>query len=76
MMFYDVEQNTTEWEALKLGKPSASGYSKFMAHYGKPFGEPALRYALQIALEQVTGRKAEYSFKNEYMEMEIGRAHV
>lgn len=69
MIFHDVEQNSPEWDALRLGKPTASGYAKFMANYGKPFGEPAQRYALQIALEKVTGRKAEYSFKNDYMEM-------
>ena len=67
--FHDVEQNSPEWDALRLAKPTASGYAKFMANYGKPFGEPAQRYALQIALEKVTGCKAEYSFKNEYMEM-------
>lgn len=68
MKWHDVEQNSPEWEELKLGKPSASGYSKFMAHLGKPFGEPAHRYALQLALEQITGRKAEHSFKNDDME--------
>ena len=68
MMWHDVEQNTPEWEALKLGKPSSSSYGKFMANYGKAFGEPAHRYALQIALEQLTGRKAERSFKNDEME--------
>ena len=69
MIFHDVEQNSPEWDALRLGKPTASGYARFMANYGKPFGEPAQRYALQIALERVTGRKAEYSFKNDFMEM-------
>lgn len=69
MIFHDVEQNSPEWDALRLGKPTASGYARFMANYGKPFGEPAQRYALQVALERVTGRKAEYSFRNDYMEM-------
>lgn len=68
MIFHDVEQNTPEWEEVKLGKASSSGYSKFMAHYGKQFGEPAHRYALQIALERVNGRKAAYSFKNDEMD--------
>lgn len=68
MIFHDVEQNTEEWEALKLGKPSSSGYGTFMANYGKDFGEPALRYALRIALERVTGRKAEHSFRNDDMD--------
>jgi len=68
MIWHNVEQNTPEWELLKLGKASSSSYAKFMANYGKPFGEPAHRYALQIALERVTGRKAEHSFKNDDME--------
>jgi hypothetical protein len=68
MKWHDVDHNTPEWDALRLGKATASGYAKFMANYGKAFGDPALRYALQIALERVTGRKSEYSFTNEHME--------
>lgn len=68
MIWHDVEQNSPEWEALKLGKPSASGYAKFMANYGKAFGDPAIRYALQIALERVNRRKSEYGFKSDDME--------
>ena len=68
MKWYDVEQNSPEWELLKLGKPSSSGYGIFMPNYGKAFGEPAQRYALKIALERVTGRKAEHSFTNDHME--------
>lgn len=68
MKWHDVEQNSPEWELLKLGKASSSSNAKFMANFGKPFGEPAHRYALQIALERVTGRKAEHSFKNDDME--------
>ena len=68
MIFHDVEQNSPEWDDLRLGKATASNFGKFMANYGKPFGEPAQRYALQIALEQLTGRKAEHSFKNDDME--------
>ena len=68
MRWHDVEQNGPDWDALRLGKVTASGYSKFMANYGKAFGDPALRYALQVALERVTGRKAEHSFKTDDME--------
>ncbi len=68
MKWIDVQQNTPEWDELRLGKVTASNFGKFMANYGKAFGEPAHRYALQIALEIVTGRKAEYSFKNDDME--------
>src|SRR3546814_18621034 len=48
--------------------PTASGYGKFMANYWAKVGDPAIRYALQIALERVTGRKAEHSFTNDHME--------
>lgn len=68
MKWHDVEQNSPEWEMLKLGKASSSSYAAFMANYGKPFGEPAHRYALKIALERVTGRKAEHSFSNDHMD--------
>jgi hypothetical protein len=64
----DVQQNSEEWLALRLGKATGSNFGCFMANYGKPFGEPAKRYALQIALEQLTGKKAEHSFTNEHME--------
>lgn len=67
-MWHDVEQNTDEWFALRIGKATASKFSCFMAHYGKAFGEPAKEYALQIALERVNGRAAEYSFTNGHME--------
>lgn len=68
MIFYDVEQNSPEWDELRLGKATASSFGCFMANYGKAFGDPAKDYALRIALERLTGRKAEYSFKNEHME--------
>lgn len=68
MKWHNVEQNSPDWDALRLGKATASGYAKFMANYGRAFGDPALRYALQIALERVTGNKAEHSFKSDDME--------
>lgn len=66
--FHDVPQNSEEWMALRLGKATASNFGTFMANYGKDFGDPAKRYALQIALERLTGRKAEHAFSNDHME--------
>lgn len=66
--FHDVQQNTDEWMALRLGKATASNFGCFMANYGKAFGDPAKRYALQIALEILTGKKAEHGFSNDHME--------
>lgn len=68
MIFHDVPQNTEIWQALRCGKATASNFACFMANDGKAFGEPAKRYALQIALEQATGKKSEFSFSNEHME--------
>jgi hypothetical protein len=67
-MWVDIKQNTEEWESLRLGKATASNFAKFMANYGKPFGEPAERYALQIALERINGIKADHSFSNKHTE--------
>ena len=68
MKFHNVEQNSDAWIELRLGKPTCSMFGTFMAHYGKQFGEPAKREALRIALERVTGRRAEYSFANDHTE--------
>lgn len=68
MIYHDVQQNSDAWEALRIGKATASNFACFMANDGKAFGEPAKRYALQIALELATGRKAEFSFSNDHME--------
>ncbi|OAI84914.1 lambda exonuclease family protein [Pseudomonas putida] len=66
--WHDVEQNTDAWLELRLGKATASNFACFMANEGKAFGDPAKRYALQLALEQITGRKAEFGFKSADME--------
>lgn len=66
--FHDVQQNTDEWQALRLGKVTNSNAGTFMANYGRAFGEPAKRYALQVALEQLTGVKAAAGFSNEHTE--------
>lgn len=68
MQFHDVPQNSDEWMALRLGKATGSNFGTFMANEGKAFGEPAKAYALQLALEIDTGKKAAYSFGNEHTE--------
>ena len=39
-----------------------------MANYGKAFGDPAKKLAIQIALQQITGNSEENSYSNEHME--------
>ena len=68
MRWHDIQQNTEDWQALRCGKVTASNFGVIMANNGKDFGEPAKRYALQIALERVTGKKTESGFSNEHTE--------
>jgi len=68
-MFHNIEQNTDEWLELRAGKPTSSSLGKIMANYGKPFGEPAKKYAVNIAVEQMTGKPiASLGFSNEHTE--------
>lgn len=68
MIWHDVQQNSDEWNDLRRGKATASQFGCFMANDGKAFGEPAKRYALQIALEILTDKKSESGFSNEHTE--------
>lgn len=69
MIFHKVEQNTEDWFDIRTGKVTTSNFSKFMANYGKAFGEPAKKYAFKLAKEQFTGvRSEEESYSNIHME--------
>ena len=66
--WHDVEQNSEEWENLRLGKITSSNFNIIMASYGKAFGEPAKKYALKLALERIKNSKSEYNYSNAHME--------
>lgn len=68
MSFIDVKQNTEEWDSLRLGRMTLSKFSVAMAHFGKPFGEPAKEYAHKLALERLTGNNIESSFKSSHLD--------
>ena len=68
MLHHNIEQNTDEWLALRAGKLTGSGFSKIMANYGKAFGEPAKKYAADIALEKITGAAIGQGYSNDHME--------
>ena len=69
MIFHDIQQNSQEWEDIRVGKVTSSNFGKIMANYGKAFGEPAKKYAHKIAYEQVLGKKEESEgFSNGFME--------
>ena len=68
MKFHDIAQNTDEWQALRSGRITSSALSKAMANYGKAFGDPAKKYAVSIAIEQITGEPIPSEYSNEHME--------
>jgi hypothetical protein len=69
MIFHDVEQNSEAWDKLREKKVTTSNFGKFMANYGKAFGDPAVKYAFRLAKEQVTGEKTEEeSYSNKFMD--------
>ena len=66
-MFIDIEQNTDEWLGLRAGHLTGSAISKVMANDGKAFGSPATKLAVDIALEQVTGKCIPSGYSNDHM---------
>lgn len=68
MKFHDIEQNTDEWFQLRAGKLTGSGFSKIMANFGKAFGDPAKKYATNIAVEQITGVPISSDYSNDHMQ--------
>jgi len=65
---HTVEQNQPEWFQLRAGKITMSELHKIMANYGKVFGPPAKQYAVNIAIEQITGKPVPSSFSNPHMD--------
>jgi len=67
MQWHDVDQNGDEWFLLRAGKITASSLNKVMANYGKAFGEPAKKYAVDIAVQQLSGSTSGGGYSNEHM---------
>lgn len=66
---FDVEQNSDEWLAARLGIPTSSMFAAVMA---KGEGKTRAKYMRQLAGERLTGKSAEtYSNAN----MERGHVH-
>lgn len=63
-VFFDVEQRSSEWYALRCGIPTASRFGDILA---KGEGKVRGKYMRQLAGEIVTGEPAE-SYSNSHME--------
>jgi hypothetical protein len=68
LKFIDVEQNSDEWYSLRAGRITGSNFPKIMANYPNAFGEPAKQYAINIAIERITGKPVQTGYKNEHMD--------
>ena len=65
--FFDIEQNTDEWLDLRAGKPTGSKAGVIMANLGKAFSDTAKKYAVNIAIEQITGNRIPSDYNNGHM---------
>ena len=65
MIILDHEQGTEEWLAARLGKPSASMFSKLITATGKP-SSSADGYINQLIAERLTGQSEPF-YVNELM---------
>lgn len=68
MKHHKVEQNTDEWFQLRAGKITMSKLNVVMAKYPNAFGDPAKKYAIDLAVEQITGKPVKSSYSNSAME--------
>jgi hypothetical protein len=66
MIILDHEQGTEEWLAARLGKPSASGFSKLITATGKP-STSASAYIHELIAERLTGESTPF-YVTEWME--------
>jgi hypothetical protein len=71
MIWHNVQHNSEEWYSLRAGKITASNFGLMMANFDKAFGEPAKRYAIQLALERISGSYLDHGFTNEHMQRGI-----
>jgi putative phage-type endonuclease len=68
VLILNVQQNSPEWFAARLGRPTGSVYSDVLAR-GKDGGKSVTRQKLvvKLALELVTGKPAAQIFQNQAM---------
>jgi hypothetical protein len=67
LKYYDIQQNQPEWDGMRCGRMTGSNLATVMAKNPNPFGNPAKEYAIDIAIEQITGKSVP-SYSNAMME--------
>ena len=70
-IFHDIDQADQEqWLELRRGFITSSNFALIQANAGKAFGNPALEYAMKVAIEAKTNRGIT-GFTNSWMERGI-----
>ena len=68
MKFLEISQGSDQWFDCRIGKVTGSKFGIFMSNDPGSFGEPAKKYAIQKAIERITGRKIADDYSNQHME--------
>lgn len=67
MPWINIEQNSEEWELLRLGKITASQFGVVISESTSLTGKTAKDYALKLALERINGSKSVNQIKTLHM---------
>lgn len=67
MKWLNIEQNTDEWLAVRLGKITASQFGVVMSDSAGNFGTTAQKYALKLALERINKKRSLNQVKTYHM---------
>ena len=76
MKWYDIEQNSPEWEELRAGRLTASNFALIMANQPKAFSDAAKRLAVQIAFERINGHSMRAHYGDGYSNADMERGHI
>lgn len=66
MLILQLEQQSLEWQAERLGKPTASNFDKLITTKGEP-SKQAQKYLWKLAGERVSGTSEE-TYQNSFMQ--------
>jgi putative phage-type endonuclease len=66
MIILDVDQGSPEWDAARLGIPTASNFDNIITSKGEP-SKQATEYMYKLAVERITGKKID-GFKSDAMQ--------
>ena len=76
MKWYDIEQNSPEWDELRAGRLTASNFATIMVNQPQAFNDAAKRLAVQIAFERINGHSMRSHYGDGYRNADMERGHI